>query len=153
MPVCGGDTSSTTKRNLSQIAPKTSQTRKQHKRIQRSSTSIFLKADIRLMDHFADNDNNDLLQMQDDLSFSSFSSWMGRANEQSFGSHPSERPFAFGEGPLGRSGDAATGDHNIEDLEPTPIGPFVSVADSQICLLYTSPSPRDQRGSRMPSSA
>ena len=24
---------------------------------------------------------------------------------------------------------------------------------SQICLLYTSPSPRDQRGSRMPSSA
>ena len=23
----------------------------------------------------------------------------------------------------------------------------------QICLLYTSPSPRDQRGSRMPSSA
>ena len=25
--------------------------------------------------------------------------------------------------------------------------------DSYICLLYTSPSPRDQRGSRMPSSA
>ena len=25
--------------------------------------------------------------------------------------------------------------------------------DSSICLLYTSPSPRDQRGSRMPSSA
>ena len=25
--------------------------------------------------------------------------------------------------------------------------------DSKICLLYTSPSPRDQRGSRMPSSA
>ena len=24
---------------------------------------------------------------------------------------------------------------------------------SQACLLYTSPSPRDQRGSRMPSSA
>ena len=24
---------------------------------------------------------------------------------------------------------------------------------SRICLLYTSPSPRDQRGSRMPSSA
>ena len=24
---------------------------------------------------------------------------------------------------------------------------------SQLCLLYTSPSPRDQRGSRMPSSA
>ena len=26
-------------------------------------------------------------------------------------------------------------------------------AHSMICLLYTSPSPRDQRGSRMPSSA
>ena len=25
--------------------------------------------------------------------------------------------------------------------------------DTQPCLLYTSPSPRDQRGSRMPSSA
>ena len=24
---------------------------------------------------------------------------------------------------------------------------------SEVCLLYTSPSPRDQRGSRMPSSA
>ena len=27
------------------------------------------------------------------------------------------------------------------------------VQQHQICLLYTSPSPRDQRGSRMPSSA
>ena len=27
------------------------------------------------------------------------------------------------------------------------------VAKTEICLLYTSPSPRDQRGSRMPSSA
>ena len=26
-------------------------------------------------------------------------------------------------------------------------------AHGKICLLYTSPSPRDQRGSRMPSSA
>ena len=29
--------------------------------------------------------------------------------------------------------------------------PFVQLMDD--CLLYTSPSPRDQRGSRMPSSA
>ena len=28
-----------------------------------------------------------------------------------------------------------------------------SMSSSNICLLYTSPSPRDQRGSRMPSSA
>ena len=27
------------------------------------------------------------------------------------------------------------------------------MTDMMICLLYTSPSPRDQRGSRMPSSA
>ena len=27
------------------------------------------------------------------------------------------------------------------------------IGKSEICLLYTSPSPRDQRGSRMPSSA
>ena len=28
-----------------------------------------------------------------------------------------------------------------------------SLREGQACLLYTSPSPRDQRGSRMPSSA
>ena len=28
-----------------------------------------------------------------------------------------------------------------------------TLAGNSICLLYTSPSPRDQRGSRMPSSA
>ena len=36
------------------------------------------------------------------------------------------------------------------------IGTFVTVAIGglvQICLLYTSPSPRDRYGSRMPSSA
>ena len=30
---------------------------------------------------------------------------------------------------------------------------FLIMKESDICLLYTSPSPRDQRGSRMPSSA
>ena len=29
----------------------------------------------------------------------------------------------------------------------------ITIATSHVCLLYTSPSPRDQRGSRMPSSA
>ena len=33
--------------------------------------------------------------------------------------------------------------------EPTE----VRIGDNNVCLLYTSPSPRDQRGSRMPSSA
>ena len=31
--------------------------------------------------------------------------------------------------------------------------PEILTADDNACLLYTSPSPRDQRGSRMPSSA
>ena len=31
--------------------------------------------------------------------------------------------------------------------------PYVRITGSIACLLYTSPSPRDQRGSRMPSSA
>ena len=34
-----------------------------------------------------------------------------------------------------------------------PIDSFESVSYNDNCLLYTSPSPRDQRGSRMPSSA
>ena len=44
--------------------------------------------------------------------------------------------------------------HEIEILIPNmahadaPVG-----VDDKACLLYTSPSPRDQRGSRMPSSA
>ena len=33
------------------------------------------------------------------------------------------------------------------------IDPITERTQSSICLLYTSPSPRDQRGSRMPSSA
>ena len=32
-------------------------------------------------------------------------------------------------------------------------GSLVIISQSRHCLLYTSPSPRDQRGSRMPSSA
>ena len=31
--------------------------------------------------------------------------------------------------------------------------PAKKASDKKTCLLYTSPSPRDQRGSRMPSSA
>ena len=31
--------------------------------------------------------------------------------------------------------------------------PFLAGGQNTFCLLYTSPSPRDQRGSRMPSSA
>ena len=37
-------------------------------------------------------------------------------------------------------------------ISPDPVSLFGS-AESCFCLLYTSPSPRDQRGARMPSSA
>ena len=39
---------------------------------------------------------------------------------------------------------------NIELKVPHPVS---KISDHTSCLLYTSPSPRDQRGSRMPSSA
>ena len=40
------------------------------------------------------------------------------------------------------------------DVNQLPEGTyFLRLIGSSICLLYTSPSPRDQRGSRMPSSA
>ena len=33
------------------------------------------------------------------------------------------------------------------------VGILEGIKEGKVCLLYTSPSPRDQRGSRMPSSA
>ena len=41
--------------------------------------------------------------------------------------------------------DVPDGERNLFDL--------IAQAEQEACLLYTSPSPRDQRGSRMPSSA
>ena len=48
-------------------------------------------------------------------------------------------------------------DASIQELHSSEIGPPVVSGNyfslAMNCLLYTSPSPRDQRGSRMPSSA
>ena len=41
----------------------------------------------------------------------------------------------------------------VNYVDGANIGGFVRIADSMVCLLYTSPSPRDKRQSRMPSSA
>ena len=38
-------------------------------------------------------------------------------------------------------------------ITESPCNPVLSLGPGGCCLLYTSPSPRDQRGSRMPSSA
>ena len=40
-----------------------------------------------------------------------------------------------------------------QQIEEQVAALFPEVEVARICLLYTSPSPRDQRGSRMPSSA
>ena len=42
---------------------------------------------------------------------------------------------------------------DITNLRAQTLSSLDSVDDSRICLLYTSPSPRDISGSRMPSSA
>ena len=44
--------------------------------------------------------------------------------------------------------------YQINGMERVPVsGPKSNYSEEQICLLYTSPSPRDKRQSRMPSSA
>ena len=42
---------------------------------------------------------------------------------------------------------------DYEDKKPSSDKDIKSIVNYGTCLLYTSPSPRDQRGSRMPSSA
>ena len=62
---------------------------------------------------------------------------------------------------VGGLGAAAHGDiqaYNTPIPIPEGVGAQVSLSNAGLdffmtCLLYTSPSPRDQRGSRMPSSA
>ena len=56
--------------------------------------------------------------------------------------------------------DAPTAEILCESLEDEDCaiyalvgGRYADIAQAHDCLLYTSPSPRDQRGSRMPSSA
>ena len=43
--------------------------------------------------------------------------------------------------------------YRLKDADGTAIDKSVEDTWSRICLLYTSPSPRDKRQSRMPSSA
>ena len=41
----------------------------------------------------------------------------------------------------------------VPEGEVKTVGQLLAILGDEGCLLYTSPSPRDQRGSRMPSSA
>ena len=45
------------------------------------------------------------------------------------------------------------GDVPVGSEHPIVVQSMINEDTLDICLLYTSPSPRDQRGSRMPSSA
>ena len=45
------------------------------------------------------------------------------------------------------------GSLNWKEINPDIFGSMIQAVTDDSCLLYTSPSPRDQRGSRMPSSA
>ena len=50
--------------------------------------------------------------------------------------------------------DPSSVEQSINTFHMTPTAVWREpIADRYACLLYTSPSPRDQRGSRMPSSA
>ena len=64
-------------------------------------------------------------------------------------------PYTYTED-LTSSGVLTPAQHGLDLSEATPIfypALGYDVNDRSTCLLYTSPSPRDQRGSRMPSSA
>ena len=50
-------------------------------------------------------------------------------------------------------GEPGTASRLVTVLRAWPMLRFEITEDPSACLLYTSPSPRDQRGSRMPSSA
>ena len=60
--------------------------------------------------------------------------------------------FGDGSGTLGPRDDTVNIDSDGRPLSGT-LGPDDDTVNIDSCLLYTSPSPRDQRGSRMPSSA
>ena len=50
--------------------------------------------------------------------------------------------------------DPASLANNVKALKGEPSGTYrLRVGDYRVCLLYTSPSPRDRQKSRMPSSA
>ena len=62
------------------------------------------------------------------------------------------KPGAVAEYKAIRAGDMESA-LNQMDGRVRPAAPYCMGRYDHLCLLYTSPSPRDQRGSRMPSSA
>ena len=55
---------------------------------------------------------------------------------------------------LGEGMDEAIDEDEVTEVDGFPLVLIKDIIEEpKLCLLYTSPSPRDQRGSRMPSSA
>ena len=71
------------------------------------------------------------------------------------GDHPWETTYAFDDAFKSVANTFENANYRAHFFEkPQKLGLFSSKEPhALICLLYTSPSPRDQRGSRMPSSA
>ena len=81
------------------------------------------------------------------------------------GTHPiselmTVNPITLSSDSLAAEALSTIGTHRIDDIvvldpegKPTGLVDTQDFARLKLCLLYTSPSPRDQRGSRMPSSA
>ena len=59
----------------------------------------------------------------------------------------------FGQSEANRQVSVKANTASVVVKTPLKEGQIVNEGDIMCCLLYTSPSPRDQRGSRMPSSA
>ena len=71
------------------------------------------------------------------------------------GDTPNAKPHWLGHRDRLRQKLLSRGSEALDDYEllETLLFAFLPRRDVKPCLLYTSPSPRDQRGSRMPSSA
>ena len=80
----------------------------------------------------------------------------GRSMRDSRSFDPYEHPMPPAEGSVAFAAGnwpSADGEVNLGQAEGVAIPYFTQFDLGTPCLLYTSPSPRDQRGSRMPSSA
>ena len=58
-----------------------------------------------------------------------------------------------GEKSIGKDYDQLTVIEPAEDLSQPDVSDIMTAMEHVLCLLYTSPSPRDRQKSRMPSSA
>ena len=81
---------------------------------------------------------------------------VGREILDSRGNPTVECDVLLESGVMGRAAvpsGASTGSREAIEMRDGDKGRYLGKGVLKACLLYTSPSPRDQRGSRMPSSA